>query len=520
MPKKEREKTAIIIGAGPAGLTVALELIRHTKIKPIIFEKSKNIGGISKTVKSAGYRMDMGGHRFFSKSDRVMNWWREILPIEEMRDQELDRVSVKPKKDKGKNSFLIRRRISRIFFNSKFFDYPLSLRMNTLTKLGLANTFFIIIEYIHVKLFPIKKENSLEDFYINKFGKRLYQIFFESYTKKLWGIHPKNISSEWGAQRVKGVSLKEAMLHSLKSMFTKNSSTIDQKNVETSLIQRFMYPKYGPGHLWETVANKVENKGGKMLLRHNVIGLTHSNEIIKSVEVLDIANKEKLSIKADYVFSTMPVPELLEGLTPEAPSPVLEVGAGLEFRDFISVGLLLNKLKITNKTDIKTRKKLIPDNWVYIQEPGVKVCRIQVFNNWSPYLVKDKTKVWIGMEYVCSKEDPLWKMSKKELEAFAIDECAKMGIASKKDFIWSCIEKMEKVYPAYFGTYDRFDEIRKYTDSFKNLYLIGRNGMHRYNNMDHSMLSAFEAVACILEKRKSKNRIWNVNAEKDYHEAK
>lgn len=519
MTKPREQKTAIIIGAGPAGLTAALQLLEETDIKPIVYEKSTDIGGISKTVEFEGYRMDIGGHRFFSKSDEIMEWWKKILPIEEMEDQEQDRVNVRPVEDKGEEAFLIRRRISRIYFNKKFFDYPISLSLKTLQKLGFKNVAEIISNYLWIRLNPIKKELNLEDFMINKFGRRLYEIFFESYTEKLWGTHPKNISAAWGAQRVKGVSLTKAVVQAIKNVFGK-SEDISQKEVETSLIQQFMYPKYGPGQLWEIVARKVEELGGEVHMQHEVVGIEHAGEEVTSVSVKNNQTDEELKIQSDYVFSTMPVPELLRGMSPQPPKEILEIAEGLKFRDFISVGLLFNKLLIKNHTNIPTLDNKVPDNWIYIQEPGVKVCRVQIFNNWSPYLVADKNKTWIGMEYVCDKKENIWKMEKREILDLALKECKEIGIAAKEDFIKGETIKMEKVYPAYFGTYNRFEEIKNYMDNFKNMFLIGRNGMHRYNNMDHSMLTAIEAVNCIKKGNSDKHLVWAVNTEKEYHEKK
>jgi len=526
-------KTAIIIGAGPAGLTAAYELITKTDIKPIIIEQTNDIGGISKTVVHNGNRMDIGGHRFFSKSDKVMKWWQEILPIQgsESKDDILKdiyyqkkRTQVKlspngPDPEKTDQVMLIRNRLSRIFFLRKFFDYPITLNGRTLSNLGVVRIIKIGWTYFWIQIFPVKKIASLEDFFISRFGTELYKTFFKDYTEKVWGVPCTEIAADWGAQRIKELSVSRALLHAMKSIFNKEKS-IEQKNTDTSLIEQFMYPKLGPGQMWETVARIVEEKGGLIIKNSEVVALNISEDQVNELSYFNRTDQKKSVIKGDYFFSTMPVKDLITALGNKVPSKVKAVSDGLQYRDFITVGLLLNKLKIINETKIQTIHQLIPDSWIYIQEPNVKVGRLQIFNNWSPYMVADIKKVWIGLEYFCNEGDELWQKKDSEFIQFAIAELDSIDIIDKNEVLDSTIIRMPKTYPAYFGTYSDFNIIRDFTDMYKNLFLIGRNGMHKYNNQDHSMLTAITAVNNIINGEKSKNNIWNINTEIEYHEEK
>ncbi len=500
------QKTAIIIGAGPAGLTAAFELLDKTDIKPIIFEQSSDIGGISKTINYKGNRIDIGGHRFFSKSDRVMKFWLDIIPLQSEQEKDDDVM-------------LLRRRISRIFFMRKFFDYPISLTIKTVFNLGLLKTFIIGLSYIKAKVFKIKKEKSLEDFFITRFGKALYKTFFKDYTEKVWGVSCDKIQPEWGAQRIKGLSIARAIKHAVKAAVRRDAS-IGQKEIETSLISQFLYPKFGPGQLWEKVAEIVKSKGGQIYLNHKVVGVENQDNRIVSLKVRNEKGKEQKNFEADLVFSSMPVKDLIEAMGQNVPQNVKEVGAGLCYRDFITVGLLVKKLKIKNDTDIKTTNDIVPDNWIYIQEKDVKIGRLQIFNNWSPFMVADDNTVWLGLEYFCNQGDELWNMPDEQFKTMAASELEKIGIIEQSDVLDSVVIRIEKTYPAYFGSFSRFDVIRNYTDSFDNLFLIGRNGMHRYNNQDHSMLTAMTAVENIVNGITAKDNIWQVNSEEDYHEMK
>jgi protoporphyrinogen oxidase len=519
---------ALIIGAGPAGLTAAYELLEKTNIKPIIYESTGDIGGISKTVNYKGNRIDLGGHRFFSKSDRVMEWWINILPLQGLPSKDdiilkrtipLSNIRNAPDPVKHDGVMLVRNRLSRIFFLRRFFDYPISINLQTLRNLGFFRILKIGFSYLKIKIFKIRKEKSLEDFFINRFGKELYRTFFRDYTEKVWGVPCNKIKPEWGAQRIKGLSITRALMHALKGLIHKKHS-IAQKDTETSLIDQFMYPKYGPGQLWERVADKIKEKGGKIYLNHQVIGLRYKDNRITDVNILNLKTDEEIEVKANYVFSTMPVKDLIKAMGNEVPDNIQDVANGLIYRDFITVGLLLKKLKIKNTTRQKTINDIIPDNWIYIQERDVKVGRLQIFNNWSPYMVKDDKTVWIGLEYFCNEGDEFWRKTDKEFSDFAINEFCKIDIIEKEDVLDNVVLRMPKTYPAYFGTYDRFNIIRKYTDRFDNLFLIGRNGMHRYNNQDHSMLTAMIAVENIINGVKTKKNIWEVNTEEEYHEDK
>lgn len=524
----KKQKTAIIIGAGPAGLTAAYEFIKNTDVRPFVYEASNDIGGISKTVNYKGNRIDIGGHRFFSKSDTVMRWWNEILPIEDTpiskefilkyRGQEgVLKGGKGPDPKKTDDVMLVRSRLSRIYYGRKFYDYPISLSKTTLSNLGFSKIVKIGLGYIATKFHKVD-ESNLEGFYVNRFGRELYNTFFASYTEKLWGVPPKEIDSSWGAQRVKGLSVSKVLLNAITP---KKKTDISQKNIETSLIESFLYPKLGPGHMWETVAKLVQKGGGEVVKNHVITKIHAKKGKIVAVDVLDTKTNKTGKISGDYFFSTMPVNELIAAIDGvEVPKSIQKIANGLPFRDFITVGILANKLKIKNQTDRTTKNNIVPDNWIYIQEPDVKVCRLQVFNNWSPYLIKDDSKIWVGMEYVVSEKDDIWKLNDKAMAAFGIEELAKIDILDPKEVIDTTVIKLKKTYPAYFGTYDQFDKVKDFTLQFENLYLIGRNGQHRYNNQDHSMLTAIEAVNNIKTGRKDKENVWNVNVEKEYHESK
>ena len=536
-----KKQTAIIIGAGPAGLTAAYEFLDKTDIQPIIFEASDAIGGISQTIKYKGNRIDLGGHRFFSKSDVVMNWWMNIMPLQgapakddrllgrevplathaEQREIGASTTTTTPAPDPetADKVMLERSRLSRILFLRKFFDYPVSLSRNTIANLGMARMTKIAFSYLRARLFQIKPVKSLEDFFINQFGTELYNTFFRDYTHKLWGVKCSDISPEWGAQRIKGLSLWKALLHAIKSM-TASKSVSEQKQVETSLIEAFLYPKYGPGQLWETVAEQIQQHGAEIHPQMRVIGLLTQDARVTGVEVEHSVTGERRTVTGDYVLSTMPIRDLIQSLRAEVPVEVRRVAEGLSYRDFMTVGVLANKLRLTNNTERKTVNNIVPDNWIYIQEPEVRVGRLQIFNNWSPYMVADPEKAWVGMEYFCAEGDEMWSQPDAEFSRFAIGELAQIGVIAPEDVLDTVVVRVQKAYPAYFGAYNEFATVRQYTDSFENLFLVGRNGMHRYNNMDHSMLTAITAVENIRTGVTSKANLWTVNAEEEYHEAK
>lgn len=523
------QKKALIIGAGPAGLTAAYELLQSTDIKPVIFEMSSDIGGISKTVNYKGNRIDIGGHRFFSKSGRVMDWWQNIMPLQgkpAYDDKILERKVPIPVENEENDPetndkvMLLRSRLSRIFFLRSFFDYPISLKLNTFRNLGIVRIAKIGISYIWINIKPIKDEKSLEDFLINRFGTELYNTFFRDYTEKVWGVPCHEIPADWGAQRIKGLSITKTLIHAVKTVLSADTS-IDQKNTETSLIGQFLYPKLGPGQLWEEVARLIEEKGGEIHVDHEAVGIEVAADAAQSLTVRNHQNGKESTHECDYLISTMPIKDLIARMSPsETPDTVKNIAEGLVYRDFITVGLLLKKLQITNNTNNKTLNNIVPDNWIYIQESDVKIGRLQIFNNWSPYMVAERDNVWIGLEYFCQEGDELWSKPDGSFIEFAIDELEKIDIISKDDVIDSTILRVPKTYPAYFGTYDQFDELRAYTDQLKNLFMIGRNGMHRYNNADHSMLTAMVAVENIQQGVTDKQNIWEVNTEHEYHESK
>jgi protoporphyrinogen oxidase len=523
-------KTAVIIGAGPAGLTAGLEFLRKSDIHPIILEASHEIGGISRTIRYKGNRMDIGGHRFFSKSDRVMQWWLDIMPVTgdaeanvaisyQNKSRKLTTTSAKAPAEDTDLVMLVRPRKSRIYFLRRFFDYPVKLTPETLIGLGPARTTKVGFSYLKSRVRQRKPEASLEDFLVNRFGRQLYGLFFESYTEKVWGVHPREISAEWGAQRIKGLSLTSAAKHFFQqALRSKKSSDLSQKKVETSLIEQFLYPKYGPGQLWEHVADLIQQRGGQVTTGMRVTKLhTAGDDKSRGVQVVEAVDDTGKThrFEADYVISTMPVRHLVRALDCPVPEEVKNVSTGLVYRDFVTVGLLVNKL-LPTEADGSPLK----DTWIYIQEPDVKVGRLQIFNNWSPWLVADPTKVWIGLEYFCNDTDELWKMKDSDIQDFAIGEVEKIGILKRSDVLDGHVVRVPKTYPAYFGSYDRFDMLREFTDRFENLYLVGRNGMHKYNNQDHSMLTAMTAVDNIVSGNRSKDNIWSINTEMDYHEEK
>ena len=513
------KKRVVIIGAGPAGLSTAYELAKSDEFDITVLELESFVGGISRTVNYKNNRMDIGSHRFFTKNERVSNVWHEIMPLQSkpsMDDVLLNRkIELDPNGADPETSDVVilkRNRVSRIYFIKKFFDYPISMKMRTFINMGFWRTMKAGFGYIGSVIHK-RKENSLEDFYINRFGKPLYRLFFESYTEKLWGVHPSKLSADWGAQRVKGLSLWKTFTNAITKPFKKN-----KKKVETSLIEQFEYPKFGPGQFYSLLAEDVKKKGVKIVYNAEV-----SKLVLDGNKVSKVITKDGQSFDADYVVSSMPIKDLFSAIGEDKTSKEsFEIATTLPYRDFITVGVLVNKLKIKNKTKIPTLNELVPDTWIYVQERDVTMGRIQIFNNWSPYMVNDPLHtVWIGLEYFCSEGDKMWESKDEDFIAMAIDELVKMGIIeSKEDVIDATRQKVKKAYPAYFGSYDHFDKVRTELDKIKNLYCVGRNGQHRYNNMDHSMLTGLIAADYIKAGQTEKSALWEVNAEKEYHEEK
>jgi protoporphyrinogen oxidase len=521
------QKIAVIAGAGPAGLTAALELLRRSDITPIVFEADTQVGGISKTIKYRGNRMDLGGHRFFSKSDWVMRWWQQILPVAQdpatpgalhIRYQGQTRgitpEILEPASPDG--VMLVRQRLSRILYRRRFFDYPLTLNAATVGNLGLGETLKIGVSYAAAQLKSRSPENTLEDFLINRFGNRLYRTFFKSYTEKVWGVPCPEISAEWGAQRIKGLSVSKALGHALMKPL-RNSADRVQRATETSLIERFLYPKFGPGQMWDEAARQIARLGGQIHLRHKVVGMEHERGHVAAISVADETTGTIRRVPCEHFISSMPVRDLVSLLQP-ADSDVQRIATQLPHRDFMTVGLLLRRMRpATTPRDRRRPNGMPPDNWIYIQEPDVRIGRLQVFNNWSPALVADPATIWLGLEYFCREGDDLWSMDSGRFIDFAATELEKIGLIDRRDVIDGTLVRVPKAYPAYFGAYGEFDKVRTYLDQLVNLYPIGRNGMHRYNNQDHSMLAANSAVSAMIAGG-GKSAIWRINAEDGYHE--
>lgn len=514
-------KKAVIIGAGPAGLTAAYELLKKTDIHPIILEQSNATGGLSRTVNFAGNRMDIGGHRFFTKSEPVKALWKSIMPLASAPawdDRLLQREcptfadGVDPEQDD--HVFLLRSRISRIYYLRQFFSYPVSLSLRTLRGLGARRVRRILLSYLSACL-KKRDEKTLEDFMINRFGRELYQTFFESYTEKVWGRSPSQIGANWGSQRIKGVSLLGVIRD-----FLDRRLGIQQKKQETSLIEQFFYPKFGPGEFFEDLAAEVERLGGEIRYQQQVVGIEGSPD--RHITGLRVKRTDGTceTVPADFVFSSMPVKDLCAAMPVEwLPDKARTVAETLPYRDFMTAGLLVDRLALKNNTQHKTVNGIVPDCWIYIQEPEVKIGRLQIFNNWSPYLVEDPMHtVWIGLEYFCQEGDALWSMPDEKFLSFAAGELEKIGILAPHAVIKGHVVRIQKAYPAYYGSYSEFPVVREALDAVDNLYCIGRNGQHRYNNMDHSMLTAMEAVRLLKDGIADRTSLWKVNTESDYQE--
>ena len=461
----------MVIGAGPAGLTAAYVLAQKTQARVTVLEGDSVVGGISRTVQYKGFRFDLGGHRFFTKIAPVQRLWREILG----------------------SDFIQVPRLSRIFYNGKYFDYPLR-PMNALMGLGLWNAVLIVASYLKWHYRPYLVEENLEQWVTNRFGRRLYYAFFKTYTEKVWGIPCTEIRAEWAAQRIQGLSLARAIL---------NATSLNKRSTDIkSLIHTFDYPRLGPGQMWEACRDRIVGMGHPVLLGHHAKGIVIEDGQVRAV--IAVTKDGERSFPADHVISTMPLRTLVRSLTP-APAPEITAAAeGLAYRDFLVVALMLG------------REKVFPDNWLYIHTPGVKVGRIQNFNNWSAAMVPTPGVTCIGMEYFCFKGDGLWSSSDDDLAKLAASELASLGLASEKEVVDARVVRVPKAYPIYDSAYSgHIDRIREAIDPIPNLHTVGRNGMHKYNNQDHSMLTAMMTVDNMLGGTQD---VWAVNTDFDYHE--
>ena len=501
-------RRAIIIGAGPAGLTAAYELLERTDIIPVVIEQDGQVGGLAKTIFYKGNGLDIGGHRFFSKSGRVMAWWERMLPLERSAGR------AGPDPEQEDRVMLVRTRRSRVYFDGKLFDYPITLSARTLAGLGPGRALRIGASYLRRVMFPIHPVLNLEHFLVNRFGDELYRTFFKAYTEKVWGTSCREISAAWGAQRIKDVSVAKAIGHWLRGLWRQRGE-LAQQDVSTSMIERYCYPKLGPGQMWEQTAQHVRQRGGEILLHHRAVGIHIEGNRATGITVRNEETGAETAREGDIVFSSMPVQELVRALGDAAPAEVREAAEGLRYRDFITVGLQARRVTLEGG---RPPNGLTRDGWFYIQEPSVRLGRLQFYNNWSAYLIRDPGQAWLGLEYFCNEGDGLWRQTDEAVMELGIRELAQLGFIDPEDVCDGIVVRVKKAYPAYVGAYERFPVIRAYMDRIENLFLVGRNGMHKYNNQDHAMLTAMTAVDNIVAGKTSKENIWAVNTEEAYLE--
>lgn len=460
----------VIIGAGPSGLTAAHDGL-NCGATVTVLEQTEKVGGISRTENYNGFRFDMGGHRFYTKSAMVEAFWKELLG----------------------NNFLERKRLSRIFYRGRYFAYPLK-PMDTFLKLGPVECIRVLCSVLWWKTFPHPQENTFEEWVTNRFGRRLFNTFFKTYTEKVWGIPCTELKAEWAAQRIKGLSLKTAVL----SMFFRPGKAI------RTLTDRFHYPRLGPGMMWEAVAQRIEERGGKVLLNSEVIRV-EADAQRRITAVVFRQNGVEQRIQGTHFIASMPITTLVKGISPGAPQHVLSAADRLKYRDFLTVCLIIR------------RKRLFEDNWIYIHEPSVLVGRIQNYGNWSPDMVPDHSCSSLGLEYFCNKGDAVWSSSDADLIRRGGDELEKLGIARASEVVDGCVFRVEKSYPVYDSGYrQHLDVLKDFVEEFENLKMIGRNGLHRYNNQDHAMLTGMLAVRNLL--KGERHDIWAVNSDMEYGE--
>jgi protoporphyrinogen oxidase len=471
-------KHVVIMGAGPAGLTAAYELLRH-QVPVTVLEKDPHfVGGISRTVERNGYRFDIGGHRFFSKSQEIEDLWTEVLGDE----------------------LLTCGRLSRIYYKGKYFAYPLKAG-NALLNMGPIETIRSISSYAWARIHPIKHPQNLEDWVSNQFGHRLFSIFFKTYTEKVWGMSTKELSADWAAQRIKGLSLSEA----IKNALLPQKKSKDRGAVIKTLIDQFRYPKYGPGQVWERVRDILRANDDQVIMDQSVEAIHHSGGRVTSVTVRDGQGQSRDITGTDFI-STLPIRELVNKLDPALPAHVVQAANSLKYRDFVTVAVVIN------------RKKMFPDNWIYIHDPAVKVGRIQNFKNWSPYMVADPTTTCLGLEYFCFEGDGLWTSTDEALVELARNELAQLNMCRADEVAWGVVVRQPKAYPVYDDEYKQhLVVIKEYLEqALPNLSLVGRNGMHHYNNQDHSMMTALLAARNIA--MGTHYDPWKVNTDAEYHE--
>ena len=477
----EFQKKAVIVGAGPAGLTAAYELSKQGQRVTVLEGDPQYVGGISRTVEYHGYRFDIGGHRFFSKSREVEDLWTEILG----------------------GDLLQRPRSSKICYRGEFYSYPLK-PFDALSKLGLIESTLCVLSFLRARLNPTEHPKSFEDWVINQFGERLFRIFFKTYTEKVWGMSCKEISADWAAQRIKGLSLGSAIKNAL---LLQRAST-DRKQLVKTLIDTFRYPRLGPGMMWETCANKVRAMGGEVLLGRSVIGCSFDSAGNSWTVTARTPDGKLEEHRGEHLISSMPIRQLVSQIEPRLPEAALKSGESLRYRDFLTVGLILRE------------RNRFQDNWIYIHDPNVKVGRVQNYKSWSPEMVPDSNNCCYGLEYFCFEGDGLWTMADEDLIALAKRELEQLSLAAATDVVDGCVIRQPKAYPVYDDDYkEHVSVIRKaLAANCPNLHLVGRNGMHKYNNQDHAMMTAMLAARNILA---GENRydIWGVNEDGEYHES-
>lgn len=471
MNKNKLNKETVILGAGPAGLAAGLKLSEQG-IPVIIIEKDNQVGGMSKTIKYKGYSFDLGPHRFFTKSPEILGFWKKLLGSE----------------------FLGVSRLTRIYYRKKFFNYPLK-PINALFGLGLINSTGIFLSYIKSKIFPYKEEINFEQWVSNRFGKKLYRTFFKTYTEKLWGIPCTKIQAEWVAQRIKGLSLRTAI---------KNAFFPDKSGKIKTLVEEFYYPKHGAGSMYKKMAEEIEAKSNKIILGHKVAKINLQNYKIKSVTIKNLAEEED-EITGDNFISSIPITALVKKLFPKVPKKVFEAASRLKYRSTIFINLVIDC------------PPPFPDNWIYVHEPATKMLRLTSVANFSPHMLKDKDKTALALEYVCNEGGRFWKAKDRDLIKLGIGDLKKIGLIKKGKLIDGFVVRVPKTYPVYNQDYlKNLKIIRSYLKKISNLQLIGRYGMFKYNNMDHSIMTGFAAAENILEN--AKKDIWKINTDEEYHE--